>query len=311
MSPRVLVVGGFGYVGGRLCGRLLERGWAVRASSRRARETPRRRGLERLLLDPGTSSPQALSGAVREVDAIVHLAAPAETAAETKLSVRRLLAAAASARVERFVYFSSVHVYGQPLSGTITEAKARNPLSPYAAGHALAEDQVLAAGRRGELEAVVIRLSNAVGAPADAGIERWSLAANDFCRQALAGGRIVLRSPGLERRNLVPMTDIVGAVEHLLRLPSDELGQGVFNLGGEDSPKILDLAHLVRERARLVFGFEPAVVAPPGEPGAAPAADLDFRSDRLLATGFERQGTLAGEIDGTLEACVRFFGAPA
>ncbi len=47
-----------------------------------------------------------------------------------------------------------------------------------------AEDYVLAAHGNGLLGGIVLRLSNALGAPADPGVNAWTLIANDLCRQA-------------------------------------------------------------------------------------------------------------------------------
>ena len=117
------------------------------------------------------------------MDAIVHLAAmnemdcardPAAALEVNTALTLRLLNAAVAAGVRRFVYLSTAHVYGAPLRGHIDERALPRPVHPYAITHRAAEDFVLAAFDAGRIEGVVLRLSNGVGAPAHAAVDRWT-----------------------------------------------------------------------------------------------------------------------------------------
>jgi len=70
------------------------------------------------------------------------------------------------------------------------------PVHPYAITHHAAEDFVLAAHDEKRLMGYVIRLSNGFGAPAHAGVDRWTLLVNDLCRQAVQTRQLILRSAG-------------------------------------------------------------------------------------------------------------------
>ena len=70
------------------------------------------------------------------------------------------------------------------------------PRSAYAISR-LACEHALAAALGPDTELVVLRLTNSVGAPADAAVDRWSLVANDLARQGARDGTLTLRSHGV------------------------------------------------------------------------------------------------------------------
>ena len=308
---RVLITGGFGYLGGRIATHFASGAdWEVTISTRRAcAKTPGwLRGGRVVEFDPATSD--SLAAACEGIHAIVHLAGanenfsaadPAAALNSTTLGTLRLLRAAEEAGVERFLYFSTVHAYGK-LAGVITENTLPQPVHPYAITHRAAEDFVLASS---SLLGVVLRLSNAIGAPAHREIDRWTLAGNDLCRQAIVDRRLVLHSSGLARRDFIPLTDVCRATEHLIGLENPP--HRLFNVGGEGPIAILGLAAQIASRCEQLFGYRPEIIRPAPRPGEA-FADFRLSSERLEQTGFRREGTVAQEIDQTLHFCRREFG---
>lgn len=300
----ILVTGAGGYLGGRLVAHLRQAGRSLRLVSRTAGAGTGEITMSGDLLDPAFAR-RALEG----VTAVVHLAAPNEI--ESEADPRKaievtiggtlvLLQAARAAGVGRFVYLSTAHVYGV-LAGTIHEGSLPRPTHPYAITHRAAEDFVLAASRGGPT-GVVIRLSNAVGAPAHMNVNRWTLLANDLCRQAVTTGKLVLKSAGLQWRDFVAMSDVCRAIEHLLDLPADRLEDGLFNVGSGDALRVIDLAELIRDRAAALMGTSPEIIRPAPRDGESHPA-LTYSVDKLWATGFKFAGDLAEEIDATLRLC--------
>jgi len=308
VSGTVLVTGGFGYLGGRIARHLAASGRNVRVATRRPRERwPDWAGEVEVV---GTDPVPACRGA----GAVVHLAAmneidcaadPAGALAANGVDSVRLLQAALAAGVPRFLYFSTARVYGEPLVGRIDEGLCPRPNHPYGISHRVFEDYLLAEHAKGRVAAACLRLSNGLGAPADALIDRWTLVANDLCRQIAASGRMVLKSSGLALRDFIPLGEVARAVEFLLA--AAELGDGVFNLGAGHSTLIRDLADLIGDRAEAVLGTRPLLERPQPAPGEQPAP-LDYRVDRLAALGFRASPDLAPEIDRTLLLCRSAFG---
>jgi UDP-glucose 4-epimerase len=218
----------------------------------------------------------------------------------------RLLRAARQAGVQRFVYLSTAHVYAAPLEGRIDEEIVTRPVHPYAITHRAAEDFVLAV-RDPSFQSVALRLSNAVGAPASATVPRWTLLVNDLCRQVATTGTMTLRSSGLARRDFIAMSDACRAIAHVTRLPISQLSARLMNLGGGRSLRVIDVVTMIADRAEKLLGARPKIVRP--EPASGEVSpELDYRIDKLLATGFELRGHLEDEIDDTLRLCVAAFG---
>lgn len=305
---RVLVTGGFGYVGGRLVQALAAEGATVTAVSRHARPTPD--GVTVATLDWRDAG--ALSALCAGHDAVVHLAAmnepdgekdPEGALLDTGLATLRLVEAAVAAGVGRFLYASTAKVFGSNPVGRLDETCLPRPASHYAITHRLAEDYVLAKHDKGAFGGAVVRLSNVVGAPADPAVNAWMLIANDFCRQAVDKGEIRLSGSGMAWRDFAPMTDVVAALIHLVGLPREKLGDGLFHLGAGRSLRIRDLAAMVAGRAPALLQRVVPVIAPdPVQGSDAPL--LEWQVDKLATTGWTAHpGALEAEIDATLGLC--------
>lgn len=317
MKKNVLITGAFGYLGGRIAKLLAhDPGVVVHLGTRDGRRRPPEwMGAGKVTvmdLDSRLSLDDACSG----MDAVVHLAAvnevesasdPGEALKVNGLGTLRFLEAAQTRGVARFIYFSTIHVYGSPLAGVITERTLPRPRHPYAITHRVAEDFVLAAHDAGRVTGIVLRLSNGFGAPASPDADRWTLVVNDLCRQAVTTGKLVLKTPGLQKRDLITLHDTARAVAHILGLAPERCGDGLFNLGGEYAVSILDMATIIAGRCEATLGFRPPVERPKPAPGEA-AEELQYRIDRIKDTGFSLTGNAEREIDATLRFCAAHFG---
>jgi len=315
MTIRVLVTGGFGYVGGRVAKELASLPNVHVVLGSRWPKTQPEWLPEASVTVTNWSVFKSLQNACSGVDTILHLAAVNEIDAERDpvsalevngVSTARLIEAAKVERVSRFVYLSTAHVYCSPLVGLIDETKCPRPLHPYATSHRAAEDIVLATQDEGRLTGIVLRLSNSFGAPVHPKVNRWTLLVNDLCRQAATEGRLELRSAGLQRRDFITLTDVSRAFIHVLSLHHDLVGDGIFNIGGDWAPTVLEMATLVALRCEAIFGFRPEIIRPLPGPDET-TRPLDYRIEKLLATGFKLSGDREAEIDATLRMCFSYM----
>lgn len=313
---KVLITGGTGYVGARVAQELSTRAdLDIVLGSRKAQRAPTWLPNAAVIAMDWCSS-SSLSDACQGVDVVLHLAAmneidcardPVAALEANGVYSVRLLEAAKAGRITRFIYLSTAHVYGAPLAGRIDEAMLPRPRHPYATSHRAAEDAVLAAHDDGKLTGLVLRLSNGFGAPAHPDVNRWTLLVNDLCRQAVTERRLTLRSAGFQRRDFVTLQDVGRVFSHVLDLSNEQVGDGIFNVGGAWAPRIIDMVEAIQARCTVVLGFTPDIIRP--EPTASEVTlPLDFRIDKLLATGFELLGNNTEEIDATLSLCRDAFG---
>ncbi|AJY74194.1 NAD-dependent epimerase/dehydratase family protein [Paenibacillus beijingensis] len=316
MSKTVLITGGLGYVGGRIAQYMEQTTeYTVKIGTRRKDISPPS-WLKRGTIEPmNLLSEDDLDRACESVDIIIHMAAvneieslanPEQAVAINTLGTMKLLQAAERAKVNKFVYFSTAHIYG-PLTGTITEDTVPQPVHPYAITHLAAEHFILAEHAKGKLEGLIIRLSNGFGVPALDHVDRWTLIANDLCRQAATAKKLELRSSGLQYRDFVTLTDVSRAVVHLLEQIDPTYPDRIFNVGGECSIQIIDLVNTIIERCSAVLEYTPSLYLPePTKPEQLPPP-LDYRIDRLKKTGFTLYKPLHDEIDATLRYCQTIF----
>ena len=314
-----MITGGLGYVGGRIAEYLSRDNELHLFIGTRRDEIIVPDWLKKNdVVQMDLASKKSVEDACAGVRYVIHLAGlneidsakdPEKALAINGHGTLRLLRASEKAGVERFIYFSTAHVYGAPLEGRITEQTVPRPVHPYAISHHVAEDFVLAAHDSGSLTGMVLRLSNAFGAPNSAYANRWTLVVNDLCRQAVRSRKLTLRSSGFQERDFITLEDVGKAVAHFLRLQRSKCGDGLFNLGGEYSMRIIDLAELVASRCMDVLDFSP-VIRRPKPIGEEVLKVLEYNIDKVKATGFVITGDINKEIDSTLCYCEHAFGRP-
>jgi UDP-glucose 4-epimerase len=316
MMRRVLIPGGFGYLGGRLAQFLASyENYEILLGTSRQLTPPLWLPNASVVRTPWDSL-SVLEKICSDVDMIIHLAGmnAQDSASNSAIALEinavataRLVQAAIRRKVKRIIYLSTAHVYGNPLKGTISEETLPFPAHPYAFSHRAGEDVVLASHQSGEIEGIVVRLSNAYGAPANKNANCWMLLVNDLCRQAVTSGKLMLHSSGMQRRDFIPIHDVVRGIKHLMEIPSAKFRSSLFNLGGEASYCVIDLAKLIAIRCEALLGFKPEIEHPEPKPDEK-SLELDFRIDRLKKTGFYLSGDIANEIDLTLKFCHEAFG---
>jgi UDP-glucose 4-epimerase len=308
---KVLLTGGVGYVGGRLAAFLAgSAAHEVVLGTRTPQRVPAWAAAHRVVETDWTQA-GTLERACAGVEAIVHLAGmnarrcaedPAGALEVNAVATARLLRAAAAGGVRRFIYLSSAHVYGAALEGTVDERTCPAARHPYATSHRAGEDVVRHAQQSGGIEALVVRLSNSYGAPADSGADCWTLLTNDLCLQAARKRRLALRTSGAQRRDFVPLAECCRALAHLLGAPAAVYGEEVINLGGWTA-RVREMAELIAARVAVVLGFHPEVEL--GERSDAAGSGLiEYRIERLRASGFQPdQDARSVEIDRLIRFC--------
>ena len=306
--PRVLVTGAAGYVGSGLVRTLEDDGWNVRGLVReRAAHLDGEQAVADLAHDP-----DGVAAACLGVDVVVHLAGenevmaardPASALGGTVLGTERLVEAVADAGVPRVVYMSTVHVYGERISegATLTEDLRPEPRAPYAISRLACEHLLASLGSRG-CGVVVFRLTNSVGAPADAAVDRWTLVSNDLCRQGAVTGALVLRSSGVQWRDFVHLRDVRSIVAAACRDGDRSLPPGTYNLGSGRSMTVRELAELVQDSFERHTGARPELRAP--EPGPDRPGPYQVSVERAATHGLRAESAVADAVDETVRFCI-------
>ena len=312
----ILVTGGAGFIGSHLAEAALAGGDAVVAvddlSTGSYRNVGNLSGGSFHLVVANVDDAATIEGLVRAADIVYHLAAavgvklivedPVRTI-ETNIRGTEVVLRLANKWRRPVVVASTSEVYGK--SQRVPYAEDHDMvLGPtthsrwaYAASKAIDEFLAIAYFRRDGLPVIIARLFNTVG-PRQTG--RYGMVIPTFVRQALAGEPITVYGDGRQSRSFTFVGDTVRA---LLELPLHEAAFGeVFNIGGGQEITIMELAHLVRERA----GSASEIVTLPYDQAYAPGfEDMQRRVPDIAklqrVTGYAPSVGLAEIIDRVVE----------
>lgn len=167
---KVLITGATGFVGRVLCGQLAARGTAVRAAVRTLPIAVN--GFDRVeqVAVGRIGCATDWRDALRNVDAVVHLAARVHVMHETRSNplgafrrmnvegTERLARQAADAGVKRLVYVSSIKVNGETSGNqAFTAEDPPGPQDPYATSKWEAEQTLLTLAEKTGMEVVIVR----------------------------------------------------------------------------------------------------------------------------------------------------------
>lgn len=285
---RALITGATGFVGSAVARAALRDGWAVRATRRAGSDLT---ALEGLVLDYAVvdlSNTQALTAAMRDCDAVFHVAAdyrlwaadPDELYENNVEGTRRVCEAARAAGVPRMVYTSSVATLGLPKDKSPgnedTPVELADMIGHYKRSKFLAEEVVRDYAANG-MDIVIVNPSAPIG-PRD----HKPTPTGQMVLEAAAGRMPAFVDTGL---NVVHVDDV--ARGHLAAYARGVSGRR-YVLGGTD----MTLAEILRLVAEIVDRPPPRVKLPhnmvlPFAHAAEAVARVTGRAPRVTVDGIK------------------------
>jgi nucleoside-diphosphate-sugar epimerase len=242
---RILVTGASGFLASHLIRALQERGHAVLALVRPSSDTT---PLEQASVDIHSGDvrlPETLAGAMREVDAVFHLAAAIgvrrplrEYHAVNVTGTENVCRAAQQAGVKRLVHVSSTSVYKQGLGVPVDEtAPLAPPPDPYAVTKAAGDSLVQRLIAEEQLPASIVRTTTIFGPGDDLNFGR-------IAQRLLAGTSIVIGSGG----NRVPVAFVDDVVQGLLLVLEHEAAGEIYNITDDRCPTQAELLQEIADQ---------------------------------------------------------------
>ncbi|MFI5908324.1 NAD-dependent epimerase/dehydratase family protein [Dactylosporangium sp. NPDC051541] len=246
---RAVLLGATGFVGRGIAAGLLDAGWRVTAVARGpAGPDPR---CATVRLDAAQAPAEAIAAVTAGADLVVNAAGALWGVTDAELDrgnvmlVERLVAALAAGPGPgpvRLVHLGSVFEYGeQPPGPPLTEDLAEHPVSRYAQTKLAGTRAVTGAATAGRIDAVVLRVSTAIGPWAPAQSLLGGLA-----RQLARDGAAVEVPPLSGHRDFVDVRDVSDAVLCAAAAPAVP---PVVNVGGGRAVAVADIVGLLIARA--------------------------------------------------------------
>jgi UDP-glucose 4-epimerase len=245
----VLVTGGAGFIGANLL-RTLDAEYDVRVFDNLVRGSrdllPEDREIDVVVGD--IRDPDALAGAMRGVDLVIHLAAfgsvvesitdPVENFEINARGTFETVRAASEAGIERFVFASTGGAIMGDQEPPIDEQSLPWPISPYGASKLCGEAYLHAFAGSFGIRPVALRFANVYG-PYSA---HKKGVITRFIRAALAGGTFEIFGDGQASRDFLHVDDLCRGI---IAAAESDLSDEVLHLASESETTINELARLI------------------------------------------------------------------
>jgi len=166
-------------------------------------------------------------------------------------SIHLINAAVNSERVERFVFTSSIAVYGRNQL-PMTEALQPQPEDPYGISKHAVELDLRAAHEMFGLNYTIFRPHNVYGEGQNIG-DPYRNVLGIFMNQIMKGEPMTIYGNGLQTRAFSHIDDVAPAIADCIDHPGS--ANETYNIGADEPHSVLDLAKMVAE----VFDVEPRI----------------------------------------------------
>ncbi len=267
---RVLVTGGGGFIGSHVVDRLIERGDTPRIFDLSA--SPYHSPLEVETFTGSITDPANLDLAMRDCDAVIHLAAVADVAhvlADPVLAEEvntrgtlNVLEAACRAKVDRVVYGSTTWVYSDCTEQAVDEeTPIPAPRHLYTATKLAGETYCAGYAELYDLECTVLRFGIPYGPRA-----RAAGVVAKFTDLAFEGKALTIAGDGSTTRSFIYVEDLADGIVASL---APEAAGRTYNLSGDEVVTILEIAERVQENTDNC-----EIVHTPPRPGDFPGKEI-------------------------------------
>lgn len=256
VKKKILITGGSGYIGARLCLHFANEGYSV--TSLCHSKIPSNQDwvskMEKVLIGDVRDELFLSELAKDNYDIVIHLVSldhhqsnesPTFVSSVNITPVWSILEVFSKQGLSKFIYFSTAQIYGTLQDELVLENQTLKPQNPYGLTHQIGEVLCDYYNRKSSVDCSVIRLSNSYGAPLFEENNCWWLVINDLCQMAYKKKEIVLQSDGSPLRDFIHGWDVCSGVQTVVETSNKQ--HFVYNLSSGETLSILDIAEKVKK----------------------------------------------------------------
>lgn len=263
VMKKVLVTGGSGYLGARICLHLANQGYAVTplCHSKVPEDDDWISKMDNVIVGDVRDEKFLCELAKNKYDVLIHLVSldhnqskgmPSEVSPINITPVWSLLDIFSKYGLKKFLYFSTAQVYGNLENDTVIENHIMNTQNAYSLTHQIGEVICEYYNRTTELECKIIRLSNSYGSPLFKENNCWWLVINDLCRMAYTQKNICLLSDGSPFRDFIHGWDVCRGVQSIIESSKKDI---VYNLSSGVTLSIMEIAEKIKDVFASRYGI--------------------------------------------------------
>ena len=261
----ILITGATGFLAGQIAYHLKENNNDVKIASSKKKPLIPKKLINCNVAHIDLTHSDSIEKAVIGAEYIVHCAAmdfesclknPIKAREINEEGTRKIVQSALRNKVKKFIYLSTMHVYGKNMIGIVNESSPVNPNNLYSETHLNSEIIIKDNLELTDTQYLNLRLSNVISSPIQKKSSCWKLAAQDMCLQAIMLRTIKLHTYGSQYRDFVTINPLK---EVILEFIKSDRKQGTYNLGSGKSISILELAHKISDICHEIFDYKPTI----------------------------------------------------
>lgn len=271
---KIVVTGGSGYIGARLCQYLANKGEEVIPVCFSSVPKNENWKSKMFAILQGDIKQEETVAKIAEIkaDVVIHLVSLDHHDSEKEpglvndvnvLPTWRLLDACTKKGLKKFIYFSTIQVYGKLPNIIIDETYPSNTGNAYGLTHHLSEQICDHYNRKTATNVISVRLSNSYGNPIFNENNCWWLAINNLCKNAFINKEIRLLSDGTPQRDFIHGNDVCKAI-HCLINTDEKLIDNTYHISSGETVTLMELAQIIKKEFQLRYNQSLPIVTPDG-----------------------------------------------
>ena len=260
---RILVTGGFGFLGSRISQRLSAVSEEIMILSRNEeiiRRSAMTGNIKPVCID--TDNINSLGKLAAKVDVVIHAAGPNRVVCELNPSYQRArniifaknlaLLFLREGKIKRFINLSSVSVYGETLDGMITETSPVDPKSAYGQVKLAVERTFIEQFEKFGCSEILtnLRISNGFGRPSNfcTTLVEFQPFINQIVDQVKRKQKMVIQNNPAIKKDFVPCLKICDVIEELIN--PDLIAPRILNMSSGTTRSLESVCSLISDAMR-------------------------------------------------------------
>lgn len=310
----ILITGGSGFLAGRLASYLFNIGHNISLGTRFPKNLESVEYQKFKIKETNFQDQRSIDNACADIDVVIHAAGMNRYESSRSVknanklnqsSTEKLINASLKNKVSKFIFFSTVWVYRQPLQGIYNEESPAVNDHSYATSNRIVENYLRDINGDSRISTSVFRISNVVGHPLVKQANCWDLVANSFCKKIVEDNKIIINSDGLSQRDLISISSFCKIISSFVSLKQQE--NFLYNLSSERAMNIKDLALIIKKRSKKILNIDPEIIIKKENFEKTPKSPLLISNKRLRNIGIIPNKNLNKDIDELLLFCHNNF----